>query len=94
MIETADDTAVDEEASSLEQNEPDHEVGSRNRQAPPLQAPGAGAGPVLHLGPAWRVGDPIAGGHPGAGGPEVYCCHISRFCPGMRGGAAPGAIFL
>ena len=31
MIETADDTAVDE-ATSLEQNEPDLEVGSLNRQ--------------------------------------------------------------
>ena len=102
LIETADDTAVDE-ATSLKRNEPDREVGSLNRQAPPLQAPGAGAGPVLHW-PPGRRGDPIAGGHPGAGGPPVYCCHASQFCPGgigprghpLRkvGKAAPGAIFL
>ena len=62
MIETADDTAVDE-AASLERNEPDREVGSLNRQAPPLQQAPAGEGAGAATG-----APPVGCGGAGAGG--------------------------
>ena len=62
MIETADDTAVDE-ATSLKGNEPDREVGSLNRQAPPLQQAPAGEGAGAATG-----APPVGCGGAGAGG--------------------------
>ena len=62
MIETADDTAIDE-ATSLKRNEPDREVGSLNRQAPPLQQAPAGEGAGAATG-----APPVGCGGAGAGG--------------------------
>ena len=85
LIETADDTAVDEEASSLKRNEPDREVGSLNRQAPPLQQAPAGEGAGAATGaPPVGCGGAGAGGA-GAGGAE---CDIGRAGAGGAGARA------